>query len=193
VNTSRRRGTAHPADDRDGTPFTVNGFLSGSGSVNGQAATWIRQDQRAGVSFTGPHPRSRPDTRAAAGQQPRLLADRLSHPDHHPPFTGRTAHHILARQQPRRHPQAPRRPPRNRHLHHDLHGAGPAPLSQWNRRTRPILRLAADHHWQLARPLRAGAGTRTTLRRPEQPCTPCPKAATPDRITCRRGPSKRHP
>jgi hypothetical protein len=34
-------------------PFAVNGFLSGSGSVNGQAATWIRQDQRAGVSFTG--------------------------------------------------------------------------------------------------------------------------------------------
>ena len=35
------------------SPFTVNGFLSGSGSVNSQAATWIRQDQRAGVSFTG--------------------------------------------------------------------------------------------------------------------------------------------
>jgi hypothetical protein len=34
-------------------PFAVNGFLSGSGSVNGQAATWIRQDRRAGVSFTG--------------------------------------------------------------------------------------------------------------------------------------------
>jgi hypothetical protein len=35
------------------SPFAVNGFLSGPGSVNGQAATWIRQDQRAGVSFTG--------------------------------------------------------------------------------------------------------------------------------------------
>jgi hypothetical protein len=35
------------------SPFAVNGFLSGSGSVNGQAATWIRQDQRAGVSFSG--------------------------------------------------------------------------------------------------------------------------------------------
>jgi hypothetical protein len=35
------------------SPFTVNGFLSGSGSVNGQAATWIRQDQRSGVSFAG--------------------------------------------------------------------------------------------------------------------------------------------
>jgi hypothetical protein len=34
-------------------PFAVNGFLSGSGSVNGQAETWIRQDRRAGVSFTG--------------------------------------------------------------------------------------------------------------------------------------------
>jgi hypothetical protein len=35
------------------SPFAVNGFLAGSGSVNGQAATWIRQDRRAGVSFTG--------------------------------------------------------------------------------------------------------------------------------------------
>jgi hypothetical protein len=35
------------------SPFALNGFLSGSGSVNGQAAAWIRQDQRAGVSFTG--------------------------------------------------------------------------------------------------------------------------------------------
>ncbi len=35
------------------SPFAVNGFLSGPGSVNGQAATWIRQDQLAGVSFTG--------------------------------------------------------------------------------------------------------------------------------------------
>jgi hypothetical protein len=42
------------------SPFAVNGFLSGSGSVNGQAATWIRQDQRAGVSFTG-HFTSAPD------------------------------------------------------------------------------------------------------------------------------------
>jgi hypothetical protein len=35
------------------SPFAVNGFLSGQDSVNGQAATWIRQDQAAGVSFTG--------------------------------------------------------------------------------------------------------------------------------------------
>jgi hypothetical protein len=35
------------------SPFAVNGFLSGPDSVNGQAATWIHQDQRAGVSFTG--------------------------------------------------------------------------------------------------------------------------------------------
>jgi hypothetical protein len=34
-------------------PFAVNGFLSGPDSVNGQAATWIRQDQRAGVGFAG--------------------------------------------------------------------------------------------------------------------------------------------
>ena len=35
------------------SPFAVNGFLSGPDSVNGQAATWIRQDQQAGVSLTG--------------------------------------------------------------------------------------------------------------------------------------------
>jgi hypothetical protein len=42
------------------SPFAVNGFLSGPGSVNGQAATWIHQDQRAGVIFTG-HFTSTPD------------------------------------------------------------------------------------------------------------------------------------
>jgi hypothetical protein len=35
------------------SPFAVNGFLSGPDSVNGQAATWISQDRRAGVSFAG--------------------------------------------------------------------------------------------------------------------------------------------
>jgi hypothetical protein len=35
------------------SPFAVNGFLSGPDSVNGQAATWIRQDEQAGVSLTG--------------------------------------------------------------------------------------------------------------------------------------------
>jgi hypothetical protein len=34
-------------------PFAVNGFLVGAGSVSGQAAAWIRQDRRAGDSFTG--------------------------------------------------------------------------------------------------------------------------------------------
>ena len=35
------------------SPFAVNDFLSGSGSVNAQSATAIRQDQHGGVSFTG--------------------------------------------------------------------------------------------------------------------------------------------
>lgn len=35
------------------SPFAVNGFLAGSGSINAQAATWIRQDRGAGVTFTG--------------------------------------------------------------------------------------------------------------------------------------------
>jgi len=35
------------------SPFTVNGFLSGPGSIPAQFATWIRQDRQAGVSLTG--------------------------------------------------------------------------------------------------------------------------------------------
>jgi hypothetical protein len=35
------------------SPFAVNDFLAGSSSITGQAATEIRQDHRAGVTFTG--------------------------------------------------------------------------------------------------------------------------------------------
>jgi hypothetical protein len=35
------------------SPFAVNDFLAGSSSVTGQAATEIRQDRRAGVTFIG--------------------------------------------------------------------------------------------------------------------------------------------
>ena len=35
------------------SPFAVNDFLAGSGSVTAQAATEIRQDRSAGVTFTG--------------------------------------------------------------------------------------------------------------------------------------------
>ena len=34
-------------------PFAVNGFLAGPGSIPETFAGWVRQDQRAGVSFTG--------------------------------------------------------------------------------------------------------------------------------------------
>jgi hypothetical protein len=34
-------------------PFAVNGFLSGAGSVSAEAASWIRQDHSAGVTFAG--------------------------------------------------------------------------------------------------------------------------------------------
>ena len=56
-----------------------------------------------------------------------------------------------------------------RHLHHDLHGTRSASLSGRNRRTRRILRLAADQRCQLARPPRAGAGTHITRAGPERP------------------------
>ena len=35
------------------SPFAVNDFLAGSGSISGQAATQLRQDRRAGITFTG--------------------------------------------------------------------------------------------------------------------------------------------
>ncbi len=35
------------------SPFAVNDFFAGSGSINAQFATSIRQDRRSGVSFTG--------------------------------------------------------------------------------------------------------------------------------------------
>jgi hypothetical protein len=34
-------------------PFAVNDFFAGSGSINAQFASWIRQDSRAGVSLVG--------------------------------------------------------------------------------------------------------------------------------------------
>jgi hypothetical protein len=45
--------TGHAVTAAAAGPFTVNGFLAGSGSVTGQAARWIRQDRRAGITFTG--------------------------------------------------------------------------------------------------------------------------------------------
>ena len=51
------------------SPFTVNGFLSGPGSIPAQFATWISQDRQGGVSLTGrftpPTPRSRYHWRTA--------------------------------------------------------------------------------------------------------------------------------
>jgi hypothetical protein len=51
VLTSAATGAAQTASAA--SPFAVNDFLAGSGSVPAQFATWIRQDRRAGVSFTG--------------------------------------------------------------------------------------------------------------------------------------------
>jgi hypothetical protein len=35
------------------SPFAVNDFLAGSGSITAQSATQLRQDRRAGITFTG--------------------------------------------------------------------------------------------------------------------------------------------
>ena len=51
VLTSAVTGAAQTAPAA--SPFTVNDFLAGPGSVPAQFATWIRQDRRSGVSLTG--------------------------------------------------------------------------------------------------------------------------------------------
>jgi hypothetical protein len=50
VLTSAATGNAETATAA--APFAVNDFFAGSGSVNDQFATWIRQDSRAGVHLT---------------------------------------------------------------------------------------------------------------------------------------------
>jgi hypothetical protein len=51
VLTSAATGAAQTASTA--APFAVNDFLSGSGSVPAQFATWISQDRRGGVRLTG--------------------------------------------------------------------------------------------------------------------------------------------
>jgi hypothetical protein len=51
VLTSAATGAAPTASTA--SPFAVNDFLSGSGSIPAQFAAWIRQDRQSGVSLTG--------------------------------------------------------------------------------------------------------------------------------------------
>jgi hypothetical protein len=51
VLTSAATGAAQTASTA--SPFAVNDFLSGSGSIPAQFAAWIRQDRQSGVSLTG--------------------------------------------------------------------------------------------------------------------------------------------
>ena len=51
VLTSAATGAAQTA--ATASPFAVNDFLAGSGSITAQFATSIRQDRRGGVSFAG--------------------------------------------------------------------------------------------------------------------------------------------
>jgi hypothetical protein len=51
VLTSAMTGTAQTTSTA--APFAVNDFLAGSGSIPVQSATFIRQDRRDGVSYTG--------------------------------------------------------------------------------------------------------------------------------------------
>ena len=125
AQTSAMTGTAQTT--RTAAPFAVNDFLAGSGSITVQSATSIRQDRRDRVkSHRALHPDPRPHRRAAAGRRPRLLADRHSHPERYLQRALGRAREGLARRQPGRHAQARRRAPRERHVHHHLHGDRPA-------------------------------------------------------------------
>ena len=125
VLTSAMTGTAQTT--RTAAPFAVNDFLAGSGSIPVQSATSIRQDRRErGQPHRALHPGPRPHCRVAAGRRPRLLADRHSHPERYLQRALGRARERLAGRQPGRHPQACRRAPRERHVHHHLYGDRPA-------------------------------------------------------------------
>jgi hypothetical protein len=140
------------------SPFAVNGFLSGSGSVNGQAATWIRQDRKAGVSFAG-HFTPAPDPTFALplanGRGYWLIGFLTQTTTHRSPSGLRTASWPDS---------SPVATPRPAVVHHEtdtyittytaldpLRSAGGTVAQR-------ILRLAADHRGQLARPLGPAPG-----------------------------------
>jgi hypothetical protein len=127
-------------------PFAVNDFFAGSGSISAQAA------RQAGQLHSGLHHDREPDARAAAGGRARLLDDR--HPDRDRPLRldGRAAREELAGRQPGGHPQARRRAPRDRHLHHHVHRDRPAAFGRRHAHPGRLLRLAPVGGGELARP-----------------------------------------
>ena len=48
-----RAMTGVPETSAAASPFAVNDFLAGSGSITAQSATQLRQDRQAGITFTG--------------------------------------------------------------------------------------------------------------------------------------------
>jgi hypothetical protein len=127
------------------SPFAVNDFLAGSGSIPAVYATSSRQDRRGGVSFT---------TRFATTPDPTFAL----------PLRG--DREGLAGRQPGGHAQARRRAPRDRYVQHHLRRDRPGWPGRGHGGARWFLRLAAHRHRQLAprrsgpapagRPLRAG-------------------------------------
>ena len=109
------------------SPFAVNGFLAGSGSINAQSARQISQDRRAGVAFTGRFTQTGNSTLALplAGGRGFWVIGTLTQSGYLP-LGHRAAREELAGRQPGRHPQARGRAPGDGHLHHHLHGDRPA-------------------------------------------------------------------
>ena len=137
--------TGTPETAAMAAPFAVNSFLSGPGSFTAQSATQTRQDRAGGIALTERFsPSRRPATRPAASRRTRILADRRPHPDRHLQLRRGHPEGHLSRRRLYRHHQTGRRAPRDRHLHHDLHGGRSALLGERNGRPRRILRLAAD-------------------------------------------------
>jgi hypothetical protein len=109
------------------SPFAVNDFLAGSGSITAQSATQLRQDRQAGITFTGrftPAPDPTLALPLANGRGFWMIG--FLTPERYLQRALGAAREVLAGRQPGRHAQARRGASRGRHLHHHLHGDRPA-------------------------------------------------------------------
>jgi hypothetical protein len=124
-------------------PFAVNDFFAGSGSINAQSARQAGQDRHGGVSFTqGFTTTANPTlTLPLAGGRGFWMIGILTQTR---PLRlgGRAAREELAGRQPGGHPQAGRRAPRDRHLHHHVHRDRPAAFGRRHAHPGRLLRLA---------------------------------------------------
>jgi hypothetical protein len=134
--------TGSAATTATAAPFAVNDFFAGSGSINAQAARQAGQDRRGGVSFTQGFTTTGNPTLALplAGGRGFWMIGILTQTGRYASAAG-AAREELAGRQPGGHPQARRRAPRDRHLHHHVHRDRPAAFGRPRAYPGRILRL----------------------------------------------------